>query len=446
MERNGAEQTVDTVVVGGGFAGVTAARDLARAGKRVVLLEARDRLGGRTWYRAFGDTDKHVEFGGTWVCPNAGWDRIRSELAHYGIGCVQSPEPQHLLWALGGEMRSGFPIGWEEAVDFEKAMAHLIAASRTMHFGEPLSEESARYDVSVAEYLDGLGVSPVVRDLVSAVAGFMLGGRLDEISLVGLLKYMAGWDNSAFMVYAAIVDKIDGGTKRLIDAMIDEAGVEVRTSTPVASVAQDGTGVTVTTVDGARVRAGAAVIAVPLNLLKSIEFSPRLDERWYRASEQGNAGHATKIWAHVDGIEPTSVIGMKGPLRWVGTEYDMPQGHLLTGFGNDPEELDVTSIEDVQAALEAVIPGVRVLALDAHDWNADPYSQGAWMSWRAGLAKEMLGRIPIADGRLVMAGGDITPRWVGTIEGAIESGVAAAAETVGILATAPTAEGQPSGV
>ena len=56
----------DVVVIGGGIAGLTAARDLAHRGYGVVVLEARDRLGGRTWWKRFADSDHHAEVGATW--------------------------------------------------------------------------------------------------------------------------------------------------------------------------------------------------------------------------------------------------------------------------------------------------------------------------------------------------------------------------------------------
>jgi monoamine oxidase len=56
----------DVIVIGAGFAGLVAARDLGQQGHRVIVLEARDRVGGRTWYREFPEAGRKVELGGAW--------------------------------------------------------------------------------------------------------------------------------------------------------------------------------------------------------------------------------------------------------------------------------------------------------------------------------------------------------------------------------------------
>src|SRR5881397_2102221 len=77
----------DVVVIGGGFAGVTAARDLRQRGYRVLILEARDRLGGRTWTAEFAG--QPVEMGGAWVhwCQPHVW----AEITRYGLQITESP-------------------------------------------------------------------------------------------------------------------------------------------------------------------------------------------------------------------------------------------------------------------------------------------------------------------------------------------------------------------
>lgn len=90
---------LDVIVVGGGFAGVASARELSRAGADVVLLEARDRLGGRTWTSEFAG--HQVELGGTWVH----WHQphVWAELSRYELELAESPAPALARWFVNGE-------------------------------------------------------------------------------------------------------------------------------------------------------------------------------------------------------------------------------------------------------------------------------------------------------------------------------------------------------
>src|SRR4051812_8660941 len=127
------ETSYDVIVVGGGFAGVTAARDLSDQGLDVLLLEARDRLGGRTLYRPFEGTDQKVEFGGTWF--GTQWHtNIAREIERYGTGIAYSPTPENYRWHVAGGLRSGFPVTLEEGHGFEHAMYELIAACKRLDF------------------------------------------------------------------------------------------------------------------------------------------------------------------------------------------------------------------------------------------------------------------------------------------------------------------------
>ena len=93
----------DVIVVGGGFAGVTAARECAQRGRRTLLLEARDRLGGRTWSGRWHDVP--IEYGGAWVH----WHQPHtfSELTRAGLTVSVSDDAARAFWYVGGERRSG---------------------------------------------------------------------------------------------------------------------------------------------------------------------------------------------------------------------------------------------------------------------------------------------------------------------------------------------------
>ncbi|WP_224092647.1 FAD-dependent oxidoreductase [Arthrobacter sp. StoSoilB13] len=90
-------ESFDVVVVGCGFAGAIAARESRADGKSVLVLEGRERLGGRTWYRKFQGTDQGVEIGGTWIAPDQ-QKFVQAELERYKVQTFQSPVASNFGW------------------------------------------------------------------------------------------------------------------------------------------------------------------------------------------------------------------------------------------------------------------------------------------------------------------------------------------------------------
>jgi monoamine oxidase len=130
-------------------------------------------------------------------------------------------------------------------------------------------------------------------------------------------------------------------------------------------------------------------------------------------------------------------VGWGGGLNWVSTEYVLPEGQLLVGFGTGPELLDVTSRDDIRRAVQRFAPDARIVATDAHDWNADEFSQGTWMSYRPGQLTRFHSAFQETEGRLAFAGSDLALGWAGWMDGAVETGVRAAAQVEKMLTTAP---------
>ncbi|HEY6397721.1 MAG TPA: FAD-dependent oxidoreductase, partial [Solirubrobacteraceae bacterium] len=92
---------VDVVVIGAGFAGLCAARDLAASGASVLVLEARDRLGGRTFTSDFTGSTEKVELGGSWFAPEH--DKARKEHERYGLEIRRYDLPRWVRWRTGGK-------------------------------------------------------------------------------------------------------------------------------------------------------------------------------------------------------------------------------------------------------------------------------------------------------------------------------------------------------
>jgi monoamine oxidase len=419
----------EAIVIGGGFGGLTAARDLHDAGHSVLVLEARDRLGGRTWYKPFGGTGKNLEFGGTWVAPR--WQpHIGAEVERYSAELVESPVPSTFAWSLGGELTTGAnPIPVEEWLAFEQAIRTIDNTAARIRFGEaPLDQRGLEdLDVPFDSWLRGLDLPPKTRDFLMAWAGFYFGAHCSEVSGLHILSWVAGFENSAVAWYVAVSEKLAAGTAGLIKALAEDSEADIKLSAPVAAIESTDDAVAVTTRAGDRYTARAAVVATPINTWHDLTASSTLGAAKSAMAQERMAGHAIKIWALVRNLPGNFYgVGWDTKIKWLSTEYNTPEGDLLVGFGTSPEELDVTDSDAVAAAVRELIPDADVAATDAHDWNGDEFSQGTWMAYRPGQVMRHASALQRPEGRLAFAGSDLASGWVGWIDGAIETGHRAA--------------------
>jgi monoamine oxidase len=424
-------------VIGAGFAGLTAARDLHDDHHSVLVLEGRDRLGGRTWYKPYPGVDKSIEYGGTWVAPR--WQpHIKAELERYSAELIESPMPSEFAWSLGGEKsRSPNPIPLDEWLGFEQAIRAIDNAASRIRFGEePLDQRGLEdLDVPFDSWLRGLDLPAKTRDFLMAWAGFFFGAPCSEVSGLHILSWVAGFENSAVAWYVAVSEKLANGTAGLIGALAEDSAADIRLSSPVASVRSDDDGVTVTTRDGQGYRAGAAVVTTPINTWHDLSVTPSLNAAKSAMATERMAGHSIKIWALVRNLGANFYgVGQDTKIKWLATEYSTPEGDLLVGFGTSPEDLDVTDSSAVADAVREFLPNADVVSTDAHDWNADEFSQGTWMAYRPGQVMRHASGLQRPEGRLTFASSDLASGWAGWIDGAVESGHRAARATGEVLA------------
>lgn len=422
----------DVVVIGAGFAGIAAARDLQEAGRRVTVVEARDRIGGRTWYREIPGTGVSAEYGGMFFS-RATQPHLAREIQRYGVAVSPASEPAIVAWIRGDERREGFDEieRLQAKLDASGLRDALAATKRAFESGGRTA--LAAFDVTVAEWVDALGADPEAADYLRSFMVSMGGTSIERCSVLPLLWDMVELEYNPADVFVDVGELFTDGTKSLIDAMAD--GLDVRFGSVVTSVAQDEEGVTVALADGGVLRVPAAVIALPLNLWGDVAFDPPLAEPKRRAAATGHAGEVSKVIAVVRDA-PESYIGAAWgtPINAGFVTKPAGDGRLFMGFSVQ-DRVDLSDPDAVAAAVHAHLPEAEVVATGGHDWVDDPFAKGTWLgtppTWFSDGTFEALCD---HEDRLAFAGSDIAAEGAGWIEGAVGSGIAAAAYVQGVLA------------
>lgn len=434
------------VVIGGGFAGAAAARDIAAAGHEVHLVEGRQRLGGRTWTTEFVGTA--IELGGTWVHPSQ--PHVWAEIERYGIVVTEDSwdfdvavvgrelalVPPETVFVRMRELTCDASSGWRSAIE------------DPMHFGQSINAASKALDAtSLATVLrsgapdapsgtsgESGGDSGGARaleadlDLFGSLLYEIAGSPLEEASALGFARWLALCDWDADKWYDTNRFRISGGTRQLLLHLVEEVTVEL--GAVVTRVEHDADRCEVALSDGRVIGASAVIAAVPINCLPRIDFSPDLPLPTTTPAVFGKP-HQDKLFAHVvtDAGRVFGHLPEGSPLSFFWTWHNFSDGTQLLMAINANPDLDLNSRPAVEDVLRRQVPGLRqVLDVVAHSWSQDPFSGGGNSSSRLGVMTSLLPWFQQPHGRVLFAGADIADGWFGYIDGAIESGRRAAAQ------------------
>lgn len=424
---------VDAVVLGGGFAGVVTARELVQAGYTVELLEARDRLGGRTWFKPDVIDGRTLEMGGQFLSPNH--EMVYTEIKRYDL--PHTIRPAHGLadhWIVDGERVSGgLPVRPEELGAWEQLIVELREVAARLDPRLPLTDqfsddELVELDVPATERMLTLGIPERVVELASLVASpYFAAESLERISWLHLCRMVA----AAGGVYALVGGDslvLDAGTADLATAILADAGIEPQFETLVESVTQTDDGVRVVH-SGGSVEADVVVSALPVTVLPDIEWDPPLHPVRIEAAAARTNHEGSKTWAVLRNV-PAGVFaeGRTPGLHQIAAYEEVEDGLLVYAFGPPDEWLDGDDREEVERRLREFFPEVEVVRSAAHKWADDPLTKGAWSHYAPGEIRRFEKVLRASEGNVVFAGGETALRYCGYIEGAVESGFRAAAE------------------
>lgn len=448
------EPEVDVAIVGAGLAGLTTAHRLAAEGTSVLVLEARDRVGGRTMNRAIGE-GKVVELGGQWIGPTQ--DRVYALAAELGVGTFPTFDDGDTIAIVKGKRhRFGgeFPrINPLALADLAQAAMRLDRLARSVPVDRPWDAGRAgEWDGQTLEtWLRRTAKTATARSILGLYLSTILAAEPASVSLLHALFYIHSATNFEVMSTirgGAQQDRIIGGSQVLSLALAERLPGAVELEAPVRRILQRGGSVRV---EAGRLALAArrVLIAVPPALAARIDYEPPLPPERDQLLQRLPQGTTIKVNVVYD--EPFwRKDGLKGmawsPERPVSFVVDNSPPHgspgILAGFikGDSARRL---AREEPEARRKLVLDtlveyhGRRAGAPVAYhelDWSAEPWTRGCFGAhFPPGVWTQHGPFLREPVGAIHWAGAETSPVWNGYMDGAIRSGERAAKEILGSL-------------
>jgi monoamine oxidase len=443
---------VDYCVVGAGFAGLTAALRLKQAGRSVALMEARDRVGGRT-FTEVRDDGLWIDRGGAWIGP--GQDAIYALMKEFGVPSYkQYVDGDAMMFVDGKKYRykgtiplsmSPFAVANIGAVFLE--LTHMC---KSIPLEAPWEAPKAqKWDqLSWAAWLNKNTLSKPAHELLESAISGLYTSAASELSLLFVLYQMASAGGPSFVLGvkdAAEDARPVGGMGAIHRPMVAELGDSIHLSQPVRSIFQDADGVVVRS-DDMVVRARRAIVAVPIAIASQIIYEPLLSVDRTFLHQRMPLGAVFKIalvydepfW-RADGLSGQSFAPGSPANLTIDSCTDTGRPGVLTVITEGPEARRIgqlTEPERRRAVLDAVAERFGDKARSPVDyleqnWTVERYSGGGMIAHSPpGVLTEFGPALREPCGRLHWAGTESSAVMYGFIDGAVRSGERAAAEVM----------------
>jgi monoamine oxidase len=444
----------DVVVVGAGLAGLTAARRLRGAGYSVLVIEARDRVGGRVLNHTLG-SGQAADVGGQFVGPAQ--RHLLGLAAELGVATHPIFTSGLTVLEFGGKRHSYCRIPRVsplQLADSGRAISALERMARRVPLDAPWRTPGAAAADSrtLADWARRNVRTRLGRFAIEAFSRGVLACEPGEVSLLHVLFYLrsaGGFRQLTEITGAAQQDRFAGGSQLIAIRMAEQLGSgSVRLSVPVTRIEQAPSRVTVHAA-GLVAVGRRAVIAVPPVLAGRISYDPPLPADRDQLTQAAPMGSVIKCLAIYD--EPfwryagySGQATSDGPAAQVTFDTGPPAGPpgILLGFVTGAEARRLTRADPARRRAEVLASFARYFGPAAgrpadyveHDWTADPWTRGCYGAhFPPGTWTQFGPALRRPAGLLHWAGTETATHWSGYMDGAVQSGQRAAGEVLNAL-------------
>lgn len=444
----------DVAIVGAGLAGLTAARALRARDVSCVVLEASDRVGGRTRNHAFEDGTV-VEVGGQWIGPTQ--DRLAALAGELGIGTYPTyDEGEHLLHREGELRRyrgQGYGLPPHVLAELAVAQWRIERMAESIPLDAPwTARRAARYDSqTLATWMRRNVRTELGRTFLRLVTEAVFSAEPEDMSLLHFLFYVhsgGGLDSLTGTRGGAQDARFVGGSQAISERMATELGDAVRLDSPVLSIAHHPGGLRLAG-DWGAVEVSRAIVTAAPAVIGRIGFDPPLSGRRAQLHAKAPPGYVIKCMARY-GRPFWREHGLSGQaasathpaaITFDNSPADGSCGVLLAflegGHGRRAAALDSERRRQLVLDGFATFFGPQArepLEYVEQDWAEEQWIRGGYGAHFGPGTWTSYGRLlREPEGRVHWAGTETSPVWNGYMDGAVRSGERAATEVAGLL-------------
>jgi monoamine oxidase len=448
FEHTAAPESFDVAIVGAGLAGLTAARELTKAGiDRIVVLEARDRVGGRTVNHNIGN-GRVVEGGGQWVGPTQ--SAVLSLCKELGVETFKTYLQGKLVIKTGG-IRLEVPYGAAGEMT-SKLLKKIDALAAQVPLSAPWqAKRAAQWDaITLDDWMRAESVKAEDRSSLESAAALTLGTTPQRLSFLYFLYYVhsAGSLHELESMDGGAQDsRIKGGSQILSLKMAEALGDKVRLGQPVLRIRQNAKSVIVETTKGS-VEVSQVVMALMPGSCNHIQFEPELPEvrRQLQAhSVQHDGGIKCNIAYERPFWRDRGMSGMSlsdtGPVPFT-IDNSPPEGTpgVIAIFA-DSAKLPKAPSARKQQIIDGLVglfgkAAANPIGFYQMDWGAEKYTAGCVSPLEPGVLTKYGASLRPRVGRIHWAGTETSEKWTGYMDGAVRSGLLVAKVISGELSRA----------